>query len=208
MKLIDFGVAKAATNAQKTKEGLIKGKVSYMSPEQARGERIDRRSDLYSLGVDLIEMLTYEQAVRGRAMLERLANVQAGLLIDYPSHLRNAPRTLLGVLRKATAFDKEQRYRTAAQMEQALAGVLGTIDASYTPQNLARLVEKLDDDRAARSRRMRDYATISLTEVGVEAEEPRASVATDDAKGVGLRFALTIGALLGIALAAMALWLR
>ena len=66
IKLCDFGIAKAASKASKTQSGALKGKIQYMSPEQAWGKPIDRRSDLFSLGVVLHELLTGERLFRGR----------------------------------------------------------------------------------------------------------------------------------------------
>src|SRR5205807_6245713 len=61
VKLVDFGVAKAATSSVKTRTGTLKGKISYMSPEQAKGSPIDRRSDIFSLGIVLWEMVTTQR---------------------------------------------------------------------------------------------------------------------------------------------------
>jgi serine/threonine-protein kinase len=65
VKLADFGVAKAASQSNKTRTGMLKGKVSYMSPEQAKGAPIDRRSDVFSLGIVLWEMITTHRLFRG-----------------------------------------------------------------------------------------------------------------------------------------------
>src|SRR5262249_24409145 len=72
VKLVDFGVAKAATSSVKTRTGTLKGKISYMSPEQAKGAQIDRRSDIFSLGIVLWEMITTQRLYRGENDLQTL----------------------------------------------------------------------------------------------------------------------------------------
>src|SRR5262249_62393703 len=72
VKLVDFGVAKAATSTVKTRTGTLKGKISYMSPEQAKGASIDRRSDIFSLGIVLWEMITTQRLYRGENDLQTL----------------------------------------------------------------------------------------------------------------------------------------
>src|SRR3954467_4300075 len=64
VKLVDFGVAKAAHQSQETRSGTVKGKIAYLSPEQCRGRGVDRRSDLFSLGIVIWEMLTTERLFR------------------------------------------------------------------------------------------------------------------------------------------------
>jgi eukaryotic-like serine/threonine-protein kinase len=64
IKLCDFGIAKAATKVQQTQAGALKGKLQYMSPEQAWGKKVDRRTDIFSLGVVLYEMLSTASSFR------------------------------------------------------------------------------------------------------------------------------------------------
>jgi eukaryotic-like serine/threonine-protein kinase len=81
VKIIDFGIAKAANRSQKTQAGILKGKFGYMSPEQVRGLPIDRRSDIFALGVILYEMLTGEKLFVGESdfsTLEKVRNSQPG----------------------------------------------------------------------------------------------------------------------------------
>src|SRR4051812_13522913 len=72
VKLVDFGVAKASDRATETKSGTVKGKISYLSPEQCRGKRVDRRSDLFSLGICFWEMLTAERLYRRASDFEHM----------------------------------------------------------------------------------------------------------------------------------------
>src|SRR5690606_30573029 len=72
VKLLDFGIAKARGRAERTEAGVIKGKIRYMAPEQAAGDHIDRRIDVYALGIVLWEMLTMRRYIEGKSEIEVL----------------------------------------------------------------------------------------------------------------------------------------
>ena len=129
IKLCDFGIAKAASKASKTQSGALKGKIQYMSPEQAWGRPIDRRSDLFSLGVVLHELLTGERLFQGDTdmnVLEKVRNAQA----PPPSRSNpEVPRNLDAVVLKALAREPDERYANASDLLRDLDSVL----YSYTP---------------------------------------------------------------------------
>ncbi len=129
IKLCDFGIAKAASKASKTQSGALKGKIQYMSPEQAWGRPIDRRSDLFSLGVVLHELLTGERLFQGDTdmnVLEKVRNVQA----PPPSRSNpEVPHNLDAVVLKALAREPDERYANASDLLRDLDSVL----YSYTP---------------------------------------------------------------------------
>ena len=115
-KLLDFGVAKTAASTVKTRTGTLKGKISYMSPEQARGAPVDRRSDLFSLGIVLWEMVTTQRLYRAD---NDLATLQ--LIIHRPprppSEIRpECPPELERIVLRALAQDPDARFATAEQM--------------------------------------------------------------------------------------------
>ncbi|HEY6880481.1 MAG TPA: serine/threonine-protein kinase, partial [Polyangiales bacterium] len=76
VKLIDFGIAKAANNSVKTRAGILKGKFGYLSPEQVRGERVDQRSDIFGIGIVLHELLTGERLFAGDSDLSTIEKVR------------------------------------------------------------------------------------------------------------------------------------
>jgi len=117
IKLVDFGVAKAATSSVKTRTGTLKGKIAYMSPEQAKGGAVDRRSDVFSLGIVLWELLTTQRLFRTD---NDLATIQ--LIINSkpppPRTLRpECPVELERIVLKALAADPEQRYQSAEDLQ-------------------------------------------------------------------------------------------
>ncbi|MEP6865554.1 MAG: serine/threonine-protein kinase, partial [Deltaproteobacteria bacterium] len=117
IKLVDFGVAKAATSSVKTRTGTLKGKIAYMSPEQAKGSTVDRRSDVFALGIVLWEMITTQRLFKGD---NDLATIQ--LIINSkpqpPRELRpECPEELERITLKALSNDPDTRYQTAEEVQ-------------------------------------------------------------------------------------------
>jgi serine/threonine protein kinase len=117
IKLVDFGVAKAATSTVKTRTGTLKGKISYMSPEQAKGSPIDRRSDVFALGTVLWELVTSHRLFKAEndlATIQRIINSET----QPPTELReDCPPELETIILKALAVDVNERYQTAEEFQ-------------------------------------------------------------------------------------------
>ncbi len=123
-KVTDFGVAKASNQQTKTRTGIIKGKVAYMSPEQCLGETLDRRSDVFALGVVLYELLTRRRLFRDKSDLLIMQKI-TGEDVPAPSTLNVALDPVIdGILKKALARNLAQRYGTADEMASDLDGWL------------------------------------------------------------------------------------
>jgi hypothetical protein len=120
VKLIDFGVAKAAGRAQHTATGILKGKFPYMSPEQARGDELDPRSDVFALGIVLWEMLTGRRLFKGENDLATQKMVLA-CQVPVPSDVEpSVPKGLDPIVMKALAKDAVDRFPDAAAFRMAL----------------------------------------------------------------------------------------
>ncbi|MEW6435313.1 MAG: serine/threonine-protein kinase [Myxococcota bacterium] len=120
VKLIDFGVAKAAGRAQHTATGILKGKFPYMSPEQARGDELDPRSDVFALGIVLWELLTGRRLFKGENDLATQKLVLA-CQVPAPSSVEpSVPPGLDPIVLKALAKDAADRYPDAAAFRMAL----------------------------------------------------------------------------------------
>jgi eukaryotic-like serine/threonine-protein kinase len=135
-KVMDFGIAKRwdAATTQLTETGTIIGTPEYMSPEQAQGLAMDGRSDLYSLGLMLYEMITGRVAFRGTTPVATLLlHVQAPPPLDGPEAAR-VPAPLLAVLRRVLAKKPTERYANAAEMRAALHAALGGATAAAAAQ--------------------------------------------------------------------------
>jgi serine/threonine protein kinase/ABC-type branched-subunit amino acid transport system substrate-binding protein len=120
VKLMDFGIAKARDSGTETRVGIFKGKPAYISPEQVLGQPVDRRADVYSMGVVLWELITGRRLWQGVAQTEILKRVVSG---DVPSPKSIDPRVpaeLDAICMKALATDRDQRPATAAELLNAL----------------------------------------------------------------------------------------
>ncbi len=141
VKVGDFGIAKARLVSEET--GVIKGKFAYMSPEQARGERVDHRSDVYSLGVLLAELLMNRAMYPGRSGLDVLEKVREGILTLPREVDPSVPRQLERIVRRATALDPEERYQTARSMASALTQYLHAQEQVWDGEALERFIQEI-----------------------------------------------------------------
>jgi ABC-type branched-subunit amino acid transport system substrate-binding protein len=124
VKLVDFGIAKACDSSTHTRTGLFKGKVRYMAPEQMYGESVDRRADIYSVGVMLWEVITGTQLWKGVKQSEIMQSVLAAKL-PAPSQVTiGVPEQLERICMRALAHSPEDRYPTAAAFEEDIEAYL------------------------------------------------------------------------------------
>jgi TonB family protein len=150
IKLCDFGIAKAASKVSRTESGALKGKVPYMSPEQAWGKPVDQRSDIYSLGAVLFEMLTGRKLFQGDSDLNVLEKVRAGDVV-LPSSLNpEVPPGLDAAVLKALAREPDERYLRTSDMLRDLEAVLRTYEPPPSSADLASYVRRLETEEAAR----------------------------------------------------------
>lgn len=124
VKVVDFGIMKAAGKRSNTLTGQLRGKLTYMSPEQARGEPVDRRSDIYAMGVVLWELLAGARFYRGETESEILAQVSLGRRQDIAEYCDDLPPAVVAVLDKSLAESCGDRYETADDMLKDLRGAL------------------------------------------------------------------------------------
>ncbi|MCP3145155.1 serine/threonine-protein kinase [Pyxidicoccus xibeiensis] len=161
VKVIDFGIAKAANRSQKTQAGILKGKFGYMSPEQVRGMPIDRRSDIFAVGVLLYEMLTGEKLFVGESdfsTLEKVRNADVPLPREFNP---NIPPGLEKVVLKALAREPEERYQWASDLAEDLMRFLLAGDAIYSSKHLSSFMkEAFAEDMLRESEKMERYAGI------------------------------------------------
>jgi serine/threonine-protein kinase len=122
VKLSDFGIAKAEGRMSRTEVGLIKGNVSFMSPEQARGDPVDLRSDLFSAAVVLYYALTAQFLYQDETMFNRLVKAASGPAAPEFEQLAALPPIAADVLRRALALEPGKRYQSAREFARELAG--------------------------------------------------------------------------------------
>lgn len=120
VKIMDFGIAKAASRYTKTRAGTVKGKCAYMSPEQAKGVELDGRSDMFSLAVVAWELLTDKRLFAGETDFETLSNVLKCEVAPPSSLNPEVPPELDEIILKALAKEPEDRYASCAALHDAL----------------------------------------------------------------------------------------
>jgi serine/threonine protein kinase len=145
VKLVDFGIAKAATKASNTDRGALRGKLLYMSPEQAWGRPIDRRSDVFSLGIVLYEMVTETKPFVGAGNEVSILELVRQCVITPAREINpRVPEALDRVIMKALAREPGERYQDAGQMQRGLERFLRD-RPPVSARDLARFLELLFD---------------------------------------------------------------
>ncbi len=150
VKVVDFGIAKAADQATETRSGVLKGKYSYMSPEQASGKRLDRRSDIFALGVVLYELLTGTRLFkRGNDIMT--LNAVTECQVAPPSEVNSRlPKDLDAIVMKALARSPEDRYLHASELRSALEDWLRLHQLPASSANLGAFMRQVYAERLAR----------------------------------------------------------
>ena len=142
VKIIDFGIAKAAIQSTKTQDGSIKGKMAYMSPEQAMGEKIDHRSDIFAMGILLYEMVTHERMFKGDAF-SVFAKVREANYIPVRTVNKDLPGELCRIIEKALTKDREQRYQSVEELLTDLENYMHELSISPSYRNLSQYIKDL-----------------------------------------------------------------
>ncbi|MCE1229821.1 MAG: protein kinase [Firmicutes bacterium] len=124
VKLVDFGIAKAATKTTQTVAGALKGKLLYMSPEQALAQPVDNRSDLYSLGLVLFELLTGERCFQADSELGVLEKVRLGRVQNVRRLNPAVSEEMAGIVERLLRKEVDQRYPSARLLERDLKALL------------------------------------------------------------------------------------
>ncbi len=144
MRLIDLGLGKSNQQDWRTRTGVVMGSVGYMPPEQARGERVDHRADVYAMGVVAFEMLALRNYIK-RGTLSAMMEGSANPKFMKPSEFRpDVPKGLDDVLAKALSLDRETRFQSATDFREALRDV---VPKSHSDGGMSALLEELFGER-------------------------------------------------------------
>jgi serine/threonine protein kinase len=146
VKLIDFGVAKAKSKSTKTQAGMLKGKFSYMSPEQVAGKPIDRRSDVFSLGIVLFEMLTGKRLFLGKNDVETLEKIRKAEVPPPSVFNSSVPPELDKIVLKALTKDREERYQWADEFGEDLKRFNFQSPKKFTRQDMMNFMKEFFSD--------------------------------------------------------------
>lgn len=142
VKIIDFGIAKARGRQTETRDGTIKGKVAYMSPEQCRGEELDRRSDVFALGILLWELTTRRRLFYGSSDLAILKQIAYRDAPRPSSRVPDYPRQLEEIVMRALSRNLGRRYQTAEALRRDLAAYAEQNSLSLEPARLGKYMRQ------------------------------------------------------------------
>ena len=143
VKIGDFGIAKTRITMVQTAVGVIKGKYSYMSPEQAQGKTLDSRSDLFSLGIIFYELLALRKMYLADKEADLIEKVKNAIYPGLDELGQRVPLPIKEVLEKALTCDVEMRYQTAAQFRNELEEAMYKIGIRYTRSDLAAYMKSM-----------------------------------------------------------------
>lgn len=159
VKVLDFGIAKAANRVEQTRAGELRGKLGYLSPEQCLGKPLDQRSDIFSLGSVLYEWLTGFKLFTGESDVSVMRGIVDGK-VYAPSYFRaDIPEPVEAILMKALERDRDKRYPTAWHFQQDLDRFLNTYEFTPSSLHLSNFLKQLFlDELEEEQRRLRPRA--------------------------------------------------
>jgi serine/threonine protein kinase len=147
VKVVDFGVAKAAHRSTETRSGTVKGKITYMSPEQCRGLDIDRRSDLFSLGIVMWEMLTIDRLYRRNSDFDNMQAIVSEE-VPAPSTIRaGIPPEIDRIVMRLLAKDPAARFQTGDELHEAVEAAAVATGSALSASSLGRYMREIFGQR-------------------------------------------------------------
>ena len=151
VKVVDFGLAKATSQVEITDPGVVKGKMSYLSPEAARGEEVDHRADIFAVGILLYELLTGKRLFYGETDYQTVELVRNAKIPPIKPQNPQVEPELEDIVRKALAKRKEDRYQNANDIQDALAQYAYSRGLKVIARDIAELVRQCLEDRRMQS---------------------------------------------------------
>jgi serine/threonine-protein kinase len=161
-RITDFGIAKAESRATTTRDGQLKGKIGYMAPEQLSASAIDRRVDLFAMGVTLWESLTGRRLFHGESEVESMAAVAHALIPSLAEPPYRLTREIDHVVQRSLARDPTKRFSTAREFADALESAAASIGGLASTRQVADVVNALAGEKIQREReRMRHASSVA-----------------------------------------------
>lgn len=163
MKVVDFGIAKAESQLENTRAGTLKGKFGYMSPEQADGQPIDLRTDIFSLGIVLWELLANDRLFAANNELNTLRKIRDCQIPSLRKINPNIHAELERICQKALARDRNLRYQTAAAFHRDLNRFLNRQYPDFSPQDFSVFIKSIfAEDILSLRKRLVEYSKLSV----------------------------------------------
>ena len=207
VKLLDFGIAKAQSHTTKTQAGVVKGKFSYMSPQQCVGQAVDARADVFALGICLYEILTGEGLYRRPSEYETMRAVIEEPVPSARARKAQVPVELDAIVQKALQKDPADRFSSAAEMQGALEDWLQKAGRAMTATRIADQMHQLFEDQILRGpaveapslRVSEASSSLPMTAVPETSTREASSRRWPLAIGLGVALALALGAAFHVA---------
>lgn len=163
VRIIDFGIAKAESKIETTRAGTLKGKFGYMSPEQAEGYEVDFRTDIFSLGIVLWELLAQDRLFVSNNEINTLKKIRECHIPSLRKLDPNIPQELERITNKALARDRTLRYQSAEELAQDLQIFLNKHYPEFTSRDLSQSLKSIfNDEREESRKKMIEYAKVQL----------------------------------------------
>jgi serine/threonine-protein kinase len=143
VKVVDFGIAKAAGQSHKTQSGVIKGKLAYMPPEQVRAKPLDRRVDVYALGVVLYELLTTHKPFEAPSDASIMQAILFEPVVPAVEYRPDLPEAVQRILDRALAKERDQRYPNCLALAADLEEFILSVGKSVTAQQIVQLIAQV-----------------------------------------------------------------
>lgn len=168
VKIVDFGIAKAAARGEGTKAGVLKGKFGYMSPEQAQGMKLDSRTDIFSMGIILWELLTQKRLFSTDDDLQTLQLVRECNVIKPSKKNPVINYALDKIVMKALAKDKSERYATAGELYSDLIRYLNEKHPDFIPTKVAVYIKEIYSEIIEQEKKKREQINLQAPAVLAE----------------------------------------
>ncbi|MBK9294604.1 MAG: serine/threonine protein kinase [Oligoflexia bacterium] len=165
VKVVDFGIAKAESKIESTRAGTLKGKFGYMSPEQAEGADLDARTDIFSTGIVLWELLTGERLFVANNEVNTIRKIRECQIPSIRKINPNIHEDLEKITNKALARDRSLRYQTAQELSRDLSRFLYKINPEFNPQDLSLFTKTIfKDDIIEDRKKVVEFANINFSQ--------------------------------------------
>ncbi|MEM7676474.1 MAG: serine/threonine-protein kinase, partial [Myxococcota bacterium] len=186
VKLVDFGIAKAATKIAHTRAGVLKGKYAYMSPEQIRGERTDARSDLFAVGIVLYELLCGQRPFEKENSIQTLKAIVQDEAPPCQSINSAIPDRLADIIARCLEKKSDERFQSAQEVQLALEEFVSTSPQRINNLVISKWVGGLFSEELARGAAGNDFAGPSIGDAA-PVLSPRGASVLPDVPGLPLR---------------------
>ena len=173
VKIVDFGIAKAETQLETTRAGTLKGKFGYMSPEQAEGQPVDLRTDVFAIGIVLWELLANDRLFIANNEVNTLRKIRDCQIPSLRKINPNIPPELERIVSKSLAKDRNLRYQTAAALHRDLSRFLNRQYPDFSPQDFSVYIKNLFAGEILESRKkMIEYSKLDASKLQPAAAPP------------------------------------